>query len=112
MRTLLRERATLILVIAAIIVMPLTGVGAYRLLGMESWPIGMAAVITLVPYIGLGVINGAVLRLKGRSLHWLWFYLFWNWYGALIPAVVAIRSKPKAADSHQAVDDHVASLSS
>jgi hypothetical protein len=59
--------------------------------------------LVFVPYAVLAVINGWVLRLKGRSLHWLWFYVLYSWGGALVPVLVALFAKPAQADSHDQV---------
>lgn len=67
-----------------------------------SWE--MMMVITFVPYIGMALVNAWVLKLKGRSRHWLWFYLLYSWGGPLIPVGVALLSK-------QPVNDQVPSLS-
>lgn len=84
-------RATL--AIAAAIALPFSGVLAYHLLGMDRWSLGLSLAVALPPYVLLALVNGWVLRLKGRSLHWLWLYIIWNWYGAAIPVFVAMRSK-------------------
>ena len=63
----------------------------------------MVMVLVFVPYAVLAVINGWLLKLKGRSLHWLWFYVLYSWGGALVPVLVALFAKPAQATS----DDHV-----
>ncbi len=49
--------------------------------------------LALGPYAVLAIINGWVLHLKGRSRHWLWLYVFYNWGGALIPVGIALFAK-------------------
>ncbi len=53
--------------------------------------------LALGPYAALAAINGWALRLRGRSRHWLWLYLFYNWGGAIIPVLVAMLSKQPVA---------------
>ncbi len=61
----------------------------------------MVMALVFVPYAVLAVINGWVLKLRGRSLHWLWFYVLYSWGGALVPVLVALFAKPtqSTADS-------------
>jgi hypothetical protein len=57
----------------------------------------------LVPYAIAGLVNAWVLRMKGRSLHWLWLYLIYNWGGAIVPLMVAFLAKPLQQPVHQQV---------
>jgi len=91
--TWFREHPRAVLLIAAAAALPFTGVLAYRIMGMERWSFWTSVAVVLPPYVILAVVNGWVLRIKSRSLHWLWLYLVWNWYGALIPVVIALLSK-------------------
>lgn len=64
----------------------------------------MMMLLTFIPYAAMAFVNAWVLRLKGRSRHWLWLYVFYSWGGALIPIGIALLSK-------QPVDNQVRALS-
>lgn len=68
--------------------------------GFDSY---MVMALVFVPYVVLAFINAWVLRLRGRSRHWLWFYLLYSWGGALIPVCLALFTKPAQSTSK----DHV-----
>jgi hypothetical protein len=92
-------RATLAIAVGAV-----AAAQAAILLGEYGFTTMM--LLALGPYAVLAIINGWVLHLRGRSRHWLWLYVFYNWGGALVPVAIALF----APLSQQSVDDHVRSL--
>jgi len=89
-------RATLAIALAVVVAAQIA-----LLLGAYSTATMMA--LALGPYAALALLNGWVLRMKHRSLHWLWLYLFYNWGGALIPVGIALFVKPSEQPINQQV---------
>ena len=87
-----------ILVVALLLALPVNGILSLQLIGT------VGLYVMLATYLLLAVVTGWVLRMKGRSLHWLWPFLLWNWYGYLVPVVVALRSKQSVVTPPAAID--------